>query len=84
MSFYKIGMILLILLISSHVSYEYGHTAGYNDGYFDGYIEGHIVNKYITHDYANFSAEDAANEEELLKSMRGMNLSECDKILKNA
>ena len=83
MNFKKISMLLLIVLLSSYTSYDYGYSIGYNDGYFDGSIEGHIINKYITHDYANFSAEKAAKEEALLKSMRGMNLSECDKILRN-
>lgn len=79
----KTAIFILILFASSYISYDYGHSKGYSDGYFDGSIDGYITNKYIAHDYANFSADDAVKETDLLKSMRGMNLSEMDKVLKN-
>lgn len=80
----KTVIFILILFLSSYISYDYGHTKGYTDGYFDGSIDGYITNKYIAHDYANFSAEEAVKETDLLKSMRGMNLSEMDRVLKNS
>jgi len=80
----KTAMLILILLFSSYLSYDYGHSKGYSDGYFDGSIDGYITNKYIAHDYANFSAVEAVKETDLLKSMRGMNLSEMNKVLENS
>jgi len=78
----KYIFIILLLFISSYISYDCGHSIGYNDGYFEGYIDGHINNKYITHDYANFSAENATKEKLRWESIRGMNLSESDRFLK--
>ena len=74
---------IFILFICLYLSYDYGHSMGYNDGYFEGYIDGYLTNKYITHDYANFSAENAVNEKIKFESTRGKNMSEANKIWDN-
>jgi len=60
-------LLLLLFLISSYISYNYGHSTGYHEGYSDGQIDGYLMNKYITHEYANFSNESVSKEYEKLE-----------------
>ena len=67
MSQKKTAAFVLILFLSSYISYNYGHSAGYREGYSEGQIDGYLTNKYITHEYANFSNESVSKEYEKLK-----------------
>lgn len=63
----KTVIFILILLFSSYISYDYGYSTGYHKGYSEGQIDGYLMNKYITHEYANFSNENISSELERLE-----------------
>lgn len=63
----KTAIFILILVLSSYISYNYGHSTGYHEGYSEGQIDGYLMNKYITHEYANFSNESVSKEYEKLE-----------------
>ncbi len=62
---------ILIFFLVFSTCYNWGYDEGYRSGYSEGTITGYIENKYITHDYAEFSEVNATNEENFLKKLHG-------------